>query len=276
MGKYQDITKDIPWRSFGRKTILSAVGESIVPVGILPFKPIPYPKSGFQAISIKDANAETFLMNIVGTAIQAGDGKLVTCAHVVEALINRKAKGYILARIIRDGLVVFVPYPIQMALRYVDPRTDKVNPNVDLAVLIVAARSTEEVPYETPNVLWGDSSDVGVGDTIVFGGFPYGKGMFLFTKTNRGIIQPTFYGGILSAILPAINSNETRMFQASIPSAGGMSGGAMIDPKTGKILGMVTSCVHSNEIPQPISYVIPSEIIAPFVEVITFDRKKEL
>ena len=212
-------------------------------------------------------------MNIVGTAIQAGTGKLVTCVHVVETVLNEKSKGYILARILRQGLVAFIPYPIRTALKFVDPRTDKVNTQVDLSVLIVPAKSTEEVPYEIPNVRWGDSGKLGVGTPVIVGGYPHGTEMFKFTETNRGIIQPTFYSGIVSAILPATNSSEIRILQISVPSAGGMSGGAVFDPQTGEVLGMITSCVYSNGIPQPISYAIPSEVIAPYVEVITFDTK---
>lgn len=273
MGSYQKITKKIPWNSFGKKTVASRVGLSVVPVGILPFQPIkpPYPNGFPPLIHMDDSNIEKYLMNIVGTAIQAGNGKLVTCAHVVEGLIEQKGQGYILARIIRAGTIAYIPYPIQCSLRYVDPRTDAVNLNVDLATLIVSAKSTKEIPYETPNVSWGDSSKLGVGDQVIIGGYPCGKEMFLFTESNRGVVQPTFYSGIVSAIMPVAKSHETRIIQVSIPCAGGMSGGALFDPKTGKVLGMVTSCVDLNGIPQPMTYALPSEIIAPFVEVITFE-----
>ncbi|MFQ5863042.1 MAG: serine protease [Candidatus Brocadiales bacterium] len=271
MDKYQDLTKDIPWKSFGRETVTAKVGNSLVPVGIFPFDLPSLPSSGVPVIEINARNADKYLMNIVGTAIQAGDGKLVTCAHVVTGLVEERSKGYILARISRDGTVIWVPYPVQKALRFVDPRTNKVNMNVDLAVLICAAKSTKELPYEVPNVRWGDSSELGIGDQVVIGGYPYGKEMFLFTKSNRGIVQPTFYSGIVSAILPATNPQETRMIQISIPGAGGMSGGAVFDPKTGEIMGMVTSgAVDSQGIPLPMTYAIPSEIIAPYVKVITF------
>jgi len=273
MGKYQDITGNIPWSYLGRETIALRLGKSILPVGILPFQPIPIEDDKMPGISIREKGAEQYLMNIVGTAIQAGDGKLVTCGHVVEALIEQKANGYILSRIIREGTVAYVPYPIVKALRYVDPRTDAVNNDVDLSVLLVPAKSTENIPYEAPNVDWGDSSKLGVGDPVLVCGYPHGTEMFKFTQSNRGIIQPTFYQGIVSAILPATKPYETRIIQISIPSAGGMSGGAMFDPQTGKVMGMVTSCVHMNGIPQPMSYAIPSEIIAPYVEVITFTTK---
>lgn len=107
MGKYQEITKDIPWGYLGRETVASTLGKSIVPVGILPFQPKPVENDKMPAISMREKGAEQFLMNIVGTAIQAGAGKLVTCGHVVKALIEQKAKGYILSKIIRQ-----VPLPM--------------------------------------------------------------------------------------------------------------------------------------------------------------------
>lgn len=273
MGKYQDLTKDIPWNSFGPETPTSIVGRSLVPVGILPFEPQLIKNGKFPVISHQHPDSEKFLMNIVGTAIQAGNGKLVTCGHVVEALFESGSKGYILAKVMRKGLVVYNPYSIQEALRYVDPRTNEVNLNVDLAVLIIPAKSTGTVPYEIPNVEWGDSTQLGIGDSVIIGGYPDGTDMFKYTETNRGIIQPTFYSGIVSAILPATNPKETRIIQVSIPVGGGISGGAMFDPKTGKLLGMITSGVDYGDIPQPITYALPSEIIAPYVEVITFKTK---
>lgn len=257
----------------GKETTSSLVGKSIVPVGLLPFEPIPYDGDAIPAISMRDRGAEQYLMNIVGTAIQAGKGKLVTCTHVVEALFQRNAKGYILSRIFRNNTIEYVPYPIVKALRYVDPRTNKVNAGVDLTVLIVPAKTTERIPYAIPSVSWGDSGELGVGDHVFVCGYPHGTEMFKFTQSNRGIIQPTFYRGLISAILPATKPHETRIIQVSVPSAGGMSGGAIFDPNTGKVMGMITSCVHTNGIPQPMSYAIPSEIIAPYVEVITFETK---
>lgn len=273
MDKYKELTKDIPWNSAGKETVISKVGRSLVPVGILPFQPQPIKEGKIPYITNENPDREKYLMNIVGTSIQAGKGKLVTCGHVVEAIVNQKASGYILARLLRKGLVAYTPYPIQTALKYVDPRTDKVNKDVDLSVLIVPAKSTEQVPYEVPDIEWGDSSQLGVGDPVIVGGYPHGTEMFKFTQSNRGIVQPTFYNGIISAILPATNSKETRILQVSVASAGGMSGGAIIEPSSGKVMGMITSCVHSNGIPQSISYAIPSEIIAPYVEIITFKTK---
>jgi S1-C subfamily serine protease len=182
---------------------------------------------------------------------------------------------YILARAFREDTVLAVPYAIQASIWYMDIRTNKSNRDVDLAAMIVPAKSTPDAPYEVPPVKWGDSRRLGVGDSVIVGGYPYGKQMFLVTKSNRGLIQPTFYAGIVSAILPATTSSETRLLQLSIPVAGGMSGGAVLLPDTGEVVGMVTSCIHADKVPLPMSYAIPSEIIAPFIENISFGRTKQ-
>ena len=286
--RYQRLTANIPWKSFGRKTIATQVKRSLLPVGILPFKPEPLAAGSthFPVIEVNGANFEEvfekYFMNIVGSAIQAGDGKLVTCAHVAEPLMGQESKGYVLSCIHRDGTSIYIPYRIQEALRFVDPRTNQVNKKVDLAVLLCAAKSTRELPYEALTAHWGDSTRLGIGDRILIGGYPHGRDMFRFMDSNQGIIQPTFYGGVISAILPATEAGETRVLQISIPVAGGMSGGAVFDPRNGKILGMVFAGVDINiptinhtsiRIPQPMTYALPSEIIAPFVKVISFKRK---
>lgn len=268
---------DIPWTSFGRDTPTAQVGRSLVPVGVFPFELKPFNPATTPAVDATAPGNEKFLMNIVGTAIQCGAGKLVTCAHVVEALFKREQKlsHYILARAVRGNMVIAIPYAIEASIWYIDLRTSKRNRDVDLSALIVPAGPTGEFQYEVPPVKWGDSRRLGVGDPVIVGGYPYGKEMFLFTNSNRGLVQPTFYAGIVSAILPATTETETRLLQLSIPVAGGMSGGAVLLPDTGEVVGMVTSCIHvDNKVPLPMSYAIPSEVIAPFIENISFGRGK--
>jgi S1-C subfamily serine protease len=107
------------------------------------------------------------------------------------------------------------------------------------------------------------------------GGYPLGKEMFLSLETNRGLIQPTFYSGIISAIIPATKPTETRLLQLSIPVEGGMSGGAVFLAETGEVIGMITSCLEKNGVSLPMSIAIPSEIIAPYVESVSFTTQRE-
>lgn len=130
--------------------------------------------------------------------------------------------------------------------------------------------------YDVPVIRWGDSTRLGVGDQIVVGGYPYGTDLFRLTETNRGIVQPTFYPGIVSAILPATNPAETRLVQISAAVAGGISGGALLDPKSGALLGMVTSGLTGKEGDlHPVTWALPSKIIAPFVSALNFSAGGE-
>ena len=177
MGRYQKLTRNIPWWSFGRETPASRIGRSLVPVGVFPRDPPQIPPEQASTFSMTDPGNEEYLMNIIGTAIQGGPGKLVTCGHVVEALIKTQKRSYMLSRIFREDTVICVPFPINYdhAINYVDPRTDALNPIVDLAVMIMPVKSTKERPYEAPSVKWGDSTKVGVGDQVIVGGYPHGK-----------------------------------------------------------------------------------------------------
>ncbi len=272
MGRYQELTKNILWESFGRETVASRIARSLLPVGLIPYHLQPW-SSPPEYFVTDSSNIEPYLMHIIGTAIQSGEGKLVTCAHVVESLRNQDTETYLLSRLHVENTLRYAPYPIRHAVPFFDPRTNQPNPSIDMSVLIVPAISTEDLPYEVPSVQWGDSGRLGVGDSVLVGGYPYGREMFLYTQSNRGLIQPTFYSGIISAIIPAMAPLETRLIQISVPVAGGMSGGAVFLPETGEIVGMITGCVHHNDIPLPMSYAIPSEIIAPFVEVISFETE---
>ena len=282
MKKYQDKTKNIPWSSLGRESIASTIGKSLLPVGFLPYEPYPLDVGKpIPAIGSDDPSFTEFLMQIFGTAIQAAERKMVTCAHVIDALFEDDKQGslfeggkqgHVWARLFRDDTVVYCSYPIKQPIRYIDPRSGTTNRNVDLAVIIMPATNMLGEPYEVPNVKWGDSTNIGVGDPILVGGYPYGTDLFVAPKSNRGIVQPTFHSGIVSAILPALNETETRIIQLSTVVAGGMSGGAVIDPSSGTVLGMVTSGLESRQgESQPVTYALPSEVIAPFVTSLSYN-----
>ena len=95
--------------------------------------------------------------------------------------------------------------------------------------------------------------------------------MFFSNETNRGLIQPSFFEGIISAIIPAIRTGETRLLQISSVALGGISGGVVCDPRTGAVLGMVTIGLTSGDVSLPITYAIPSEVLQPYADAISFD-----
>jgi S1-C subfamily serine protease len=258
----------VPWASRGRVTPISRLAQSIVPVGNK--EGVPQGDLSLH-IPIQDPAHEDWVLDIQGTAFQAGRGKLLTCWHVVEQLRFREREAYIWANSRLGGVEAQRPYPFAAALKYYDPRFENGGPGVDAGVLICPAVSTPECPYDVPPVTWGDSTGVGVGDRVLIGGFPLGRDLFFSNPTNRGLVQPSFFDGIISAVVPALQLGETRLFQISSVALGGISGGVVCDPRTGAVLGMVTSGLTIGEVDLPITYALPSEVLQPFVDAISFD-----
>ena len=257
----------IPWASRGRVTPISRLARSIVPVG----NKAGVPKGDLSLhITLQDPAHEDWVLDIEGTAFQAGRGKLLTCWHVIEQLRYREGEAYLWANSRLHGAEAQRPYPFAAAFKFYDLRFDDGGPGVDAGVLICPATETDEAPYDVPPVTWGDSTKLGVGDRVLIGGFPLGREMFFSNETNRGLVQPSFFEGIISAIIPAIQRGETRLLQISSVALGGISGGVVCDPKTGAVLGMVTSGLTRGDVSLPITYALPSEVLRPFVDAISF------
>jgi hypothetical protein len=257
----------IPWASLGRETPIAQLARSVVPVG----NKTGVPQGDLTLhISIQDQAHESWVMDIQGTAFQVGRGKLLTCWHVCEALKVQQREAFLYAWTRLHDLPAQRPYLIAAQFNFIDPRTDAGNAEIDIGMLLCPAVHTQEHPYLVPPVRWGDSTALGVGDRVLIGGFPLGKDMFFSNRSNRGLIQPTFYDGIVSAIIPAIQQGETRLLQISSVALGGISGGVVCDPDTGEVLGMVTSGLTHGGVSLPITYAIPSEVLRPWADSISF------
>jgi hypothetical protein len=262
---YQRAAKSIPWAYLGRDTVARGVGHCLHPLGIFS-KPPPqrHSEPSRRRFTSHDPDFEQYLMNIVGTGIQVAPDKLVSCLHVMAGITSTNQTGFVLIRLEYDQGVVLYHYPYSGHVKYRDPRTNKTNTDVDVALIPFRTRSP--LP-RLPHIRWGKSEDLGVGDTVVIGGYAYGTDLFRMTRSNRGLVQPTFYQGIVSGILPAMKQRETRLIQIAVATAGGMSGGAVFEPRSGRVVGMVTSGIDGlNGAPHPVTYALPSEIIRPFVD----------
>lgn len=274
--QYDDFANIIPWASMGRQSIAAKVGQCLLPIGIFDSSlPISKYEGSSKEVSTRDADFEKYLLNIVGTAIRTGTGKLVTCLHVVESIVHHNAKGYALVRrTLSKNTVAHTACAFGSALKYVRPGNKRGNPRVDLAVIPFVPRDRHGDIIDTQSIVWGDSTKLGVGDRVLLGGFPYGTELFKITQTNRGIVQPSFFDGIVSAIIPAQNEQETRLIQLSTQVAGGMSGGAVFDPETGAAYGMITSGLEGEGgVLHPVTYAIPSEVILPYSGAINYNSE---
>ncbi len=275
--QYDEFSKIIPWASMGRSSIASQVGQSLLPIGIYdPSLSIWKYEGSSKRITNKDKDFEKYIINIIGTAIRTGTGKLVTCLHVVNNIVERGLKGYALVtHTLSKNMISHTSCPFDSALKYVRLGQRKGDAGVDLAVIPFIPRGSDGSFLDVPSITWGDSTKLGVGDRILVGGYPYGTDLFKMTQTNRGIVQPTFFDGIVSAIIPSQNEKETRLLQLSTLAAGGMSGGAVFHPETGEVYGMITSSVQQSDgALHPVTYALPSEVILPYSGSINFEVQK--
>lgn len=260
----------------GQPSIASTVSRCLLPIGIFDSNlPISEYEGSSKEVSSRDADFEKYLLNIVGTAILTGTGKLVTCLHVVESIIDQKAKGYALVkRTLSKNTIAHTACSFGSALKYVRQGKRRGDSEVDLAVIPFVPRDRHGNVIDTQSIVWGDSTKLSVGDRVLLGGFPYGTELFKITKTNRGVVQPSFFDGIVSAIIPAQNERETRLIQLSTLVAGGMSGGAVFDPETGAACGMITSGIEGEGgALHPVTYAIPSEVILPYSGAINYNTE---
>ena len=254
------------------------VGRSLLPIGVYdPSLPVWQYEGTSKEITNKDADFEKYLLNIVGTAIRTGTGKIVTCLHVVDDIIQRNLRGYALvSRKLSQNRIAHTAcsFDSTQAFKYVRPGQRKGDAGVDLSVVPFVARDRHGDVVDAPSIVWGDSRKLGVGDRILVGGYPHGTDLFKIAQTNRGVVQPSFFDGVVSAIIPAQNERETRLIQLSTPTAGGMSGGAVFDPETGAAYGMITSSLQDQSgALLPVTYAIPSEVIFPFSGAISYDTE---
>ena len=276
--KYDEIGRIIPWSSMGRPNVVQQVGNCLLPIGVFdPSLPDWQDGGTTKLISSRDADWEKYLMNIVGTSILTGTGKLATCLHVVDAIIQRNWKGYVLVPIKESpNTIVHTAnqFDASNSIKYVRPGQRRFDSGVDLSVIPFIPRDDHGQVVDSQSIGWGDSTQLGIGDRVLIGGYPFGTDLFTISQTNRGIVQPSFFDGVVSAILPAQNERETRLIQLSTQTAGGMSGGVVFDPETGAAFGMLTSSLEdSGGGLLPVTYAIPSEVILPFSGSINYDSE---
>jgi hypothetical protein len=263
----------IPWNSFGRQTPISNLGKSLLAVGN--FSTEVAPNELKRIATSKDTDFEKSIMGIEGTAFRAGRGKLLTCWHVCEPLLVKEGFAHVLISLPESGKLFNCYIPIHMKMNFIDERHKKGNSEIDVGLLVCPA--IEDAKFDAcPAVTWGDSTDVGVGDSVLIGGYPLGRDLFLAMSTNRGVVQPSFYDGVISAIIPATTPTETRLFQISSLAIGGISGGVVCHATTGEVLGMVTSGLQYGDQALPMTYAIPSEVLQPYVDRINFKVNGEI
>jgi S1-C subfamily serine protease len=123
----------------------------------------------------------------------------------------------------------------------------------DIAVLQISQNASNPLK---PLVL-GNSSGVGVGDTVIAIGNPFGLSDTMTTGIVSGIDRSVPYGGFL---IP-------NAIQTDAPINPGNSGGPLLDTR-GEMIGMNTALLSDTNVFSGIGFAIPSNTITKIVPIL--------
>ena len=177
-----------------------------------------------QYFGVPDSALQPAISAGSGVIVDAARGLVITNFHVVEN-----------ARLVEVGL---------KDGRHVPADPVALAPNLDLAVLKIAARNLSALPL-------GDSAKLEVGEPVVAIGNPFGLGQ-------------TVTAGIVSATDRALAQGDSRRFiQTDAPINPGNSGGPLID-SAGRVIGINSALFSPDRQGQGnvgIGFAIPSNIV---------------
>ena len=146
-----------------------------------------------------------------------------------------------------------------------------VHTTADLAILVTEGR---EFPEGRSLALMDDSGGVGVGHEVASCGWPYGEK--INPQGQRALPTCTATTGIVGAILPhpRVNPEARSLYRVQMPLNPGNSGGPVFDPRTGRVVGVVSKGVvlrypYKDEndqdavvkVPSGLAYVVPIEAL---------------
>ena len=157
--QYDEFASIIPWASLGRPSVVSQVGASLIPIGVYdPNLAVWGHERTPREVSSGHDDFEKYIINIVGTAIRSGTGKLVTCLHVVDEIIRKNLRSYALVLSMQSGNTIVhtsCAFDPTRAIKYVRPGQRKGNAEVDLSVVPFVPRDRNGNVIATPSVVWG-------------------------------------------------------------------------------------------------------------------------
>lgn len=216
-------------------------------------------------------------MQIIGSGVIVDpSGIIVTAKHVVDEAGAAALK--LLETHPGAAPKIIVPRPARMvrgedrvmqfelSFAFLDPEAIMAQPAGDIAVVRVPTPNGESLPF-LPVDLEHDSRE---GDSVVACGFPYGEKFH-----ERLTILSSFIYGSISAVVP--HPDLPPRFRAhyllQMPANPGNSGGAVFDPATGCVLGIVSRRYEPNQIPTGLTIATPIHAAEPLLEQLLPDAK---
>ncbi|WP_162013474.1 serine protease [Erythrobacter sp. NAP1] len=238
---------------------ISKLGDKLVPIG----HTTDDPEMGmFVEQDEYLAESGGLKIELVGTCIAIGRGYYLTCWHVVEQLARSSGEAMAIVPSAGEGRNNL--RPIRSVKKFEDPRFSENGSLIDCALLAIPGADDQPLSELPAPVDFSSSDKLSVGSRVLLGGFPLGETIFFANDTNKGHIQPSFFDGIVSAILPPASEGESRLLQINALALAGMSGGVVCDPRSGKLLGMILSGITQDDVDLPITFALPVDTFRVF------------
>ena len=184
-------------------------------------------------------------------------GVVITCAHVIEAFLERKVKEYLdsippeekskdLQRIpdVRSLIphaLFYLTRPESHQVHIVTARVDLAVGKTDMDLGMLRLHAHAGFPQGYPTVEIEEFENVHEGMEAATCGFPLGNLLF----KHLGTVTSSFSRGIVSSVIPApgVSRRDATAFQLDLRTTHGNSGGPVFSWATGRVFGVLQGSV---------------------------------
>lgn len=157
-------------------------------------------------------------------------------------VINSKGEILTNEHVISESEAIMVTY---FNGNYTLAKINKANKELDIALLLA------EKPDDVKPINLGPEETVKIGRPIMVLGFPLGSALGNEITLTKGIISS----------IRRMDNNEQGWYQIDAAVNSGNSGGPLIDPETGKVLGVITAKIQGAD---NIGFARPIEIVKKY------------
>lgn len=214
--------------------------------------------------TIQASPADRKLPQIVGTgfALEEDPRIIVTAAHVVAGAIGNAAEASVGSGSHRPGILwetdfqaatLTATYGVGVGFEV------KTQRNLDVG----AVRLSQNADPPPAGLPLGDATEVHEGDRVVTCGWPYGTQVH-----GSEPVVPSFASGTISNIKPhpRVAPENRSHYWVQMPVNPGNSGGAVFNPTTGEVIGIVVSMIEIRGVRAGLAHVVPIALARPGID----------
>ena len=209
------------------------------------------------------------LPNIVGTgfALEENPRVIVTAAHVAAGVVGKAAEASVRSGApYKPGILWEADFqggvPGKISATYAATVGFEINVRQGYDVAVV--RLGDETVPPPAGLSLGDAGDVQEGVRVATCGWPYG------TQVHKAgePVAASFAWGTVSNIMPHPQAalDNRREYWIQMPVNPGNSGGALFDPRTGKVAGIIVSLLEVRGVRAGLAQAVPIELARPGID----------